>query len=65
MPGHFFSTAQQVNYPVSRVEQMMSEIKEKTEQVITNVQAELPPCFPEKIGDAIFSGLRRQAAKLP
>lgn len=65
LPRHFISTAQQVDYPPTKAEQMMAEMKEKTEQVIMQVQAQLPPDFPSKISDTIFVGLRKQAARLP
>ena len=65
LPRHFISTAKQVNYPEDNVVQLMAEMKEKTEQVIAAVKAVLPQGFPEKISEPIFSGLRRQSAKLP
>ena len=65
LPRHFVSTAQRVSYSQENVSAMMKEMKEKTEQVIAEVEARLPVDFPAKISHAIFEGLRRQAARLP
>ncbi|RJT45173.1 type II toxin-antitoxin system HipA family toxin [Rahnella woolbedingensis] len=65
LPRHFVSTAQRVEYSKENVSVMMTEMKEKTEQVIADVEAIIPANFPAKISDAIFEGLRRQAARLP
>ncbi|MCU5773717.1 type II toxin-antitoxin system HipA family toxin [Erwiniaceae bacterium BAC15a-03b] len=65
LPRHFISTAQQVDYPVSSVELLMSEMKRKTAQVITDMLAILPHDFPENISEPIFQGLTRQATRLP
>ncbi|NHB93850.1 type II toxin-antitoxin system HipA family toxin [Photorhabdus cinerea] len=65
LPRHFISTAQAVNYSQEKVVAMMSEMKQKTERVIEEVQALIPENFPLNISEPIFSGLRRQAAKLP
>lgn len=64
LPRHFVSTAQQVDYSQESAMRMMAEMKEKTEPVINDLQAILPADFPLKISDAIFTGLRRQAARL-
>ncbi len=65
LPRHFVSMAQKVNYSPEIAIRTMTEMKEKTEQVIADVQATLPADFPLNISDTIFTGLRRQAAKLP
>lgn len=65
LPRHFVSTAQRVNYPSHKVEQLMADMKAKTERVITDVEALLARDFPAQISDSIFNGLRRQAARLP
>lgn len=65
LPRHFVSMAQKVNYSPERAIRIMAEMKEKTEQVIADVQATLPADFPFNISDSIFTGLRRQAARLP
>jgi serine/threonine-protein kinase HipA len=65
LPRHFVTTAQRVEYSKENVAVMMTEMKEKTEQVIADVEAIIPANFPVKISDAIFAGLRHQAARLP
>ncbi|OCQ51448.1 hypothetical protein Ppb6_03365 [Photorhabdus australis subsp. thailandensis] len=65
MTGIFISTGQAVNYSQEKTVAMMSEMKQKTERVIEEVQALIPENFPLNISEPIFSGLRRQAAKLP
>jgi serine/threonine-protein kinase HipA len=65
LPRHFVTTAQRVEYSKENVSAMMTEMKEKTEQVIADVEAIIPANFPAKISDAIFAGLRHQAARLP
>jgi len=65
LPRHFVSMAQKVNYSPEIAIRTMTEMKEKTEQVIADVQATLPADFPLNISDTIFTGLRRQAARLP
>lgn len=65
LPRHYVSTAQRVSYSRENVSNMMMEMKDKTEQVITEVESMLPADFPAKISHAIFEGLRRQAARLP
>lgn len=65
LPRHYFSSARQVGYPQESVAAMMSEMKANTERVIAEVEALLPDDFPERISNAIFAGLRSQAARLP
>jgi len=65
LPRHFIATAKAIDYPVAKVMQMMAEMKAGTEDVIVKVTSLLPPEFPLAISEAIFAGLRRQAARLP
>ncbi len=65
LPRHFIATAKTLMYPEDKVRQMMAEMKAGTETVITAVTSLLPPGFPPAVSEAIFAGLRRQAARLP
>lgn len=65
LPRHFISTARAVGYSEEKARQMMAELKAQTEQAIANVEAMLPEDFPRFVSEAIFAGVRRQAARLP
>lgn len=65
MPRHFLSTAREVSFPVLQVEQLLEEMKQRTESVISKVETMLPAGFPEHISEAIFEGLRNQSARIP
>ncbi|WP_343437253.1 type II toxin-antitoxin system HipA family toxin [Enterobacter roggenkampii] len=65
MPRHFLSTAREVSFPVLQVEQLLAEMKQRTESVISKVETMLPAGFPEHISEAIFEGLRHQSARIP
>ena len=65
LPRHFLSTAREVGFPAMQAETLLAEMKQQTEQVIMRVDALLPAGFPAKISEAIFTGLRHQAARIP
>ncbi|WP_043914505.1 hypothetical protein [Candidatus Regiella insecticola] len=64
LPRHFISTAKIVNYPYERVKNIILELTEKAEKIITEVQAEIPLGFPSKVSEIIFEGFRTQVEKL-
>lgn len=45
-------------------EDLIAELLQGSQGVIDTVAAQLPPAFPPDLADAIFSGLRRQCARL-
>ena len=63
-PRHFISTAEKIGFSVPKTIEMMQQMADATEQVITLVQANLPAGFPESISNAIFDGLNGQADKI-
>jgi len=63
-PRHFISTAEKIGFSVPKTIEMMQQMADATEQVITLVRANLPAGFPESISNAIFDGLNGQADKI-
>ncbi len=63
-PRHFISTAEKIGFSVPKTIEMMQQMADATEQVITRVRANLPAGFPESISNAIFDGLNGQADKI-
>lgn len=63
-PRHFIETAKQVGFEASKMESILSEIKDSTEQIIIDIQARLPVNFPKNISESIFSGMLKQLKKL-
>jgi len=61
---HWVAQGQQVGLGAENVEQLIEEIIELTEAVIDEVSKLLPDNFPMDIADAIFSGMKKQCAKL-
>ncbi len=63
-PRHFISTAERVGFSSQKVVELMQQMAEQTQQVITEVHARLPFGFPQSISSTIFSGLNEQADKI-
>lgn len=63
-PRHFISTATQVGFSPKMATQLMLDMAEKTDAVITAILPQLPEDFPEHISKAIFAGLSKQADKI-
>ena len=63
-PRHFISTAEKVGFSVPKTIEMMQQMADAAEQVVTRVRANLPAGFPESISNAIFDGLNGQADKI-
>jgi len=63
-PRHFISTAEQVGFSGQRAVELMLQMADQTDQVITDVSAKLPADFPELISQTIFAGLSAQADKI-
>ncbi|MBZ0093327.1 MAG: type II toxin-antitoxin system HipA family toxin [Sulfuricellaceae bacterium] len=61
---HWIAQAQQVGLGAAAAEQLMEEVVESTEFVIGEVDKLLPDDFPMDMAEAVFSGMRRQSAKL-
>lgn len=63
-PRHFISTATQVGFSPKMATQLMLDMAEKTDAVITAILPQLPEHFPGHISKAIFAGLSKQADKI-
>jgi len=63
-PRHFLIIAKQVGFNQQLMSNMMQEIKGSTERIINDVKEMLQIDFPLHISEGIFSGMRRQLAKL-
>lgn len=61
---HWIAQAQQVGLGAAAAERLIEEVSESTESVIGEVGQLLPEDFPMDVAEAVFSGMRRQAAKL-
>jgi len=61
---HWIKQAQQVGLGAAAAERLIEEVTESTESVIGTVGKLLPNNFPMDMAEAVFSGMRRQSAKL-
>jgi serine/threonine-protein kinase HipA len=61
---HWISQAQQVGLGAAAAEQLIEAVIQATESVIGEVGKLLPDDFPMDIAEAVFTGMRRQSAKL-
>ena len=62
-PRHFISTAENIKYPVDKAISHYQYFIDNVESAIAKVESKIPNNFPAYVADAIFSGLRKQAAK--
>jgi serine/threonine-protein kinase HipA len=62
-PRHFISTAEHVKYPVDKAISHYEYFIDNVENAIAKVEDKIPNSFPAYVAEAIFSGLRKQAAK--
>ena len=61
---HWISQARQVGFGALAAERLIEEVTEFTESVIGTVYELLPSDIPIDMAEAVFSGMRRQSAKL-
>jgi serine/threonine-protein kinase HipA len=61
---HWISQARQVGFGALAAERLIEEVTESTESVIDTVCRLLPSDIPIDMAEAVFSGMRRQSAKL-
>ncbi|MCW8829806.1 MAG: type II toxin-antitoxin system HipA family toxin [Gammaproteobacteria bacterium] len=59
-PRHFISTAENVGFNVETSKMLFNDMMDKVGEVIAQVEACLPPHFPDHISVPIFDGMRRQ-----
>ena len=63
-PRHFFATAKQVNFPQSRMAEILDFFVNEMEQAIERVAQTLPSDFPAAIADALFTHTLRMLDRL-
>lgn len=61
---HWLDQAQQVGLGAAVAEQLIQEVVETTNSAIDETSKSLPDGFPMDVTEAVFSGMRRQVAKL-
>lgn len=61
---HWIAQARQVGLGEAAAEQLIEDVIDSTESVISTVGGLLPDDFPVDVAEAIFSGMRRQSTKL-
>ncbi len=59
LPRHFISTAKKVGYSEKLAQAHMDEMIAMIPSVISTVETQLPPQFPDSISNPIFEGLLR------
>lgn len=62
-PRHFVSTAAQVKYPLEKAKSHYEYFIDNVESAIATVEGKIANHFPAYVAEAIFTGLRKQAAK--
>ena len=61
---HWHAQAQQVGLGAAAAEQLIENVVASTKSVIVAVSKLLPKNFPMDMANAIFSGMKKQSAKL-
>lgn len=61
---HFISTAKATNFSTIKAEQIIDEVVEQIDQVITEATAMLPSDFPKAIASSIFNGMKQAKKRL-
>lgn len=61
---HWIAQAQQVGLGAAAAEQLVEDVIKSTESVIGEVGKLLPADFPMDVAEAVFSGMRKQSARL-
>ncbi|MFN3710056.1 MAG: type II toxin-antitoxin system HipA family toxin [Alishewanella aestuarii] len=61
---HFLNTAKEVGFAENTMEQILHSMALATEQVIAEVEQQLPTDFPAYISAPIFEGMRRYSRRL-
>jgi serine/threonine-protein kinase HipA len=61
---HWMQTAKETKFPQEKIEQILAEITDTTDEVINKIVKRLPKDFPQEISDSIFEGMLLSASKL-
>ncbi|CAM4323571.1 Serine/threonine-protein kinase HipA [Shewanella livingstonensis] len=63
-PRHFIQTAKAVGFDTATMADIMNEIANSVDSVITKVNSKLPQDFPVHIRDTILDGLKDRSRRL-
>ncbi len=63
-PRHFITTADQAGFSADQAIDIIQEIAEHADPVVSDVAGRIPGDFPAATSDPIFDGILRQAARL-
>jgi len=61
---HWLSTAKVCRFPADEMEKIIAEILDRLDQVIVEVEAQLPGYFPSAVAGPIFEGMKTARDKL-
>lgn len=61
---HWLSMAKQCHFPEHKMQEIMTNVFDKMDDVIAQVEQTMPQNFPSQISEAIFSGMRMVKKKL-
>ena len=61
---HWLQTAKLTKFSQDKMEGIIHEVLESTDNVINNVSRELPADFPQELSDSIFAGMQANAKRL-
>ncbi|WP_193369656.1 type II toxin-antitoxin system HipA family toxin [Pelagibius marinus] len=61
---HFIQTAERAGLPKAIVREAIEEVRAQTDDAITQMEAALPPGFPEYIHESVSAGLRTRLPSL-
>ena len=60
---HWLSTSRTVRFPDGEFDEIVHELLDSMEDVISRVTAQLPAGFPEALAEAVLNGMRYGKAK--
>lgn len=63
-PRHFMATAKEVGFSENRMQAILAEFAQTSEQVMSDVQKSLPKDFPTDVKDAVYTGMLRLLKRL-
>lgn len=63
-PRHFMATAKEVGFSENRMQAILAEFAQTSEQVMLDVQKSLPKEFPTDVKDAVYTGMLRLLERL-
>mgnify|MGYP001195922156 CR=1 FL=1 len=61
---HWLSTAKACHFPADGMEEIITEVLGRLDQVVDQVSSQLPGSFPDAVAGPIFTGMRKAREKL-